>query len=86
MQGKPKVHPKEKLISRGGQMQVPRNVKEQSWHPALPPRSPADLLASPVPHVISELSPSKSQQSSSGQDLTQVKFIHLMASEEPRAI
>lgn len=84
--GQTKVHPTEELISGGGQKQVPRNVKEQGGHPTLPPSFLVDLPTSPVPHVISGLSPAKFQQSSSGQDQTQVKFIHLTASEELQAV
>lgn len=40
-QGKPKVHPTEKLISGHGQKQVLRNVEERGRHPALPPSFPA---------------------------------------------
>lgn len=85
-QGKPKVHPTEKLISGHGQKQVLRNVEERGRHPALPPSFLLDLPTSPVPQGVSGLSPAKSQQRSSRQDQKQVKFIHLMASEELQAV
>ena len=47
MQGKPKVHPTETLISGGGQKQVLKNVKEQGRHPALPLSFLVDFPPSP---------------------------------------
>lgn len=81
----PKAHLTEKCISGGGQKQVLRDVKEQGrqQHSHQAPRGCPHLSCGT--HRAGVLLP-KSHQSSSGKDQTQVKVIHLMASEGLQAV